>query len=81
MKRNTSTLRRAGFAALIVASFGIAGCSDNDSVTNPNLPGPGPVNPGPGNESDNDNGLGNLGGEKRDPEQGNTDRQDPSLNQ
>lgn len=80
MKRNANRLTRAGLAALVALTLGVAGCSDSDSVTGPGTPGPGPINPGPGVEDD-DNGLGSLGGEKRDPEQGRTDRDDPSLNQ
>jgi hypothetical protein len=82
MKRSSSIFRRAGLTALVIASFGIAGCSDSDTVTNPNPnPNPGPINPGPGVESGEDNGLGSHGGEKRDAEQGRTDQGDPSLNQ
>lgn len=81
MKRNANRLTRAGLAALVALTLGVAGCSDNDSVTGPGNPNPGPINPGPGVEDDVDNGLGNMGGEKRNPEQGQTDRQDPSLNQ
>jgi hypothetical protein len=82
MKRSSSIFRRAGLAALVIGSFGIAGCSDsdNDTVTGP-PDSPGPINPGPGTEQNIDNGLGSFGGEKRDAEQGHTDHGDPSLAQ